>query len=80
LRNGRETTVGADIAPTAGLGWAGLQSLLRVHRQPVALLAFTSLIGGVIEALFLVVVTRTAFAVTDRAEEVGLVAGRSLSM
>jgi ATP-binding cassette, subfamily B, bacterial len=62
------------------MGWGGLRSLLGAHRRSVLVLALTSLVGGVLEALFLVVVTRTALAVTDRAEQVGLVAGRSLSM
>ncbi len=53
--------------------------ILSTQRKSVALLATTSLIGGVLEALFLVLVTRTAFAITDGDDRVNLVAGRSVT-
>jgi ATP-binding cassette, subfamily B, bacterial len=43
-------------------------------------LVLTSLFGGVLEALFLVVATRIAFSVTEGDQQVGLVAGRSVTM
>ncbi len=58
----------------------GTRQLLGAHRASVVRLSITSFVGGVIEALFLVVVTRTAFAITDGADQVGLVAGRVASI
>ena len=50
------------------------------HRFALARLALTAFLGGSAEALFLVTITRAAFAITDRAERVGLVAGWYLTM
>ena len=55
------------------------RALLSTQRKSVALLATTSLVGGVLEALFLVLVTRTAFAITDGDDRVSIVAGRSVT-
>lgn len=52
----------------------------RGRRLQIALLAVTAFLGGLTEALFLVVATRVAFAITDGSEEVGVFAGRSLSV
>ena len=46
----------------------------------MALLATTSLVGGVLEALFLVAVTRTAFAITDGDDSVEIIAGWSATI
>jgi ABC-type multidrug transport system fused ATPase/permease subunit len=43
-------------------------------------LAATAYLGGVAEALFLITVTRAAFAITDGADRVGVVAGWYLSV
>jgi len=58
----------------------GLRGLLQPRWKAVTALAATSLTGGLVEALFLVVVTRTAFALTDGADEVGLLAGRTTGL
>ena len=42
----------------------------------MALMASTAFMGGLAEALFLVIATRSAFAITDGSDQVGLVAGR----
>ena len=52
----------------------------RGRRRAIGSLALTAFGGGMAEALFLVVVTRTAFAITDGDDEVGIVAGRYLSV
>jgi ATP-binding cassette subfamily B protein len=50
------------------------------HRRSMAVMAATAYLGGLAEALFLVTATRTAFAITDGADRVGLVAGWYLSV
>ena len=54
--------------------------VVRGHRRALGLLAVTAFLGGVAEALFLITVTRAAFAVTDGAGRVGVVAGWYLSV
>lgn len=54
--------------------------LLRGRRARFGALACTSFIGGLVEAAFLVLVTRIAFAVTDRSDNVELLGGWSLSV
>ena len=49
------------------------RELLRRHRLQLGLLAMTSGIGGLIEALILVLITRAAFAVSDGTDVVHLV-------
>jgi ATP-binding cassette, subfamily B, bacterial len=49
--------------------------LLSARRSAVAGLASTAVLGGLTEALFLVIVTRTAFAITDGNDTFGLIAG-----
>jgi hypothetical protein len=58
----------------------GLGVLLRGRRVAVFWLAFTSVLGGLVEALFLVSITRTAFAITDGRDRFGLVAGREVAV
>lgn len=60
--------------------WVRVRALVRPHRQRVALLAVISLIGGVLEAAFLVGVTRTALAIADGRSSTGLFAGRTLPL
>ncbi len=50
------------------------------HRWRLVGAAVTGFAGGLSEALFLVVMTRTAFAITDGRSETGLFAGYSLSV
>jgi ATP-binding cassette subfamily B protein len=49
-------------------------------RWRLAAAATTGFAGGLTEALFLVVMTRTAFAITDGQSEIGLFAGYSMSV
>ena len=50
------------------------------RRRALALLASTAFFGGLMEALFLVTVTRAAFAITGGKERVGIVSGWFLSV
>jgi len=50
------------------------------NRRALAAITVTAFAGGVAEALFLITVTRTAFAITDGDEQVGIVAGWFLSV
>lgn len=50
------------------------------RRSAMAFFALVAFLGGLAEALFLVTVTRAAFAITDGDEEVGIVAGVFLSV
>ena len=50
------------------------------HRRDVAQIAATAFLGGTAEALFLVTVTRAAFAITDGKDEVNIVSDLSLSV
>ena len=58
----------------------GARALLAGHRRQVLALAATSLVGGFLEAVFLVVVTRAAFAITDGDDRLQVFGGRSLAM
>ena len=59
---------------------ATIDRLLIGHRRSVALIAATSIVGGLTEAAFLVVITRAAFAVTKGQESIGTLAGISFSV
>ena len=50
------------------------------NRRALAFMTATAFAGGAAEALFLVTVTRAAFAVTEGKEQVGIVAGWFLSV
>ena len=50
------------------------------RRRALALMTAMAFAGGLAEALFLVTVTRTAFAITAGRDSVGVVAGRVLSL
>lgn len=50
------------------------------HRRDLARMAGTAFLGGIAEAVFLVTVTRAAFAITDGESEVGIVGGWFLSV
>lgn len=53
--------------------------LLRARWRGFGILAGTSLASGLLEAAFLVVITRTGFAVSDGEERFGLIAGLDVS-
>ena len=54
--------------------------VVKGHRGSLAIMAAVAFLGGLTEALFLVVVTRAAFAITDGDVSVGVVAGWSMSL
>ena len=60
--------------------WAEVRQLLAPHRMRVALLAGLSFLGGIVEAAFLVVITRTALAIADGRDALGVLAGRTASL
>ena len=57
-----------------------VRELVRPHRRRVVLLAAESLVGGLIEATFLVVVTRVALAIADDRGRAGIVASWYVSI
>lgn len=57
-----------------------LRVIIRRRARTISGLAATSLAGGILEAAFLVLVTRAAFAVTSGKEEVGTFAGHSAAL
>jgi ATP-binding cassette subfamily B protein len=57
-----------------------IQFATRGRKGALALLTLTAFLGGFTEAMFLVVVTRLAFAITDGKDQIGLVGGRFLSV
>ena len=58
---------------------SSLQYVVQGSRRRLALLAGTSFVGGLLEALFLVLVTRAAFAITEGSTRIDIVAGIYLS-
>jgi ATP-binding cassette, subfamily B, bacterial len=54
--------------------------VIRGHERPVAMIAVTAFLGGISEAVFLVAITRTAFAIKDGQDTVGILSGWSLSV
>jgi ABC-type multidrug transport system fused ATPase/permease subunit len=54
--------------------------LLAGRGPAIAGLSATSVLGGFVEALFLVIVTRSAFAITDGRDRFGIVAGINVSV
>ena len=63
-----------------GPRWAQLRQRIAPHRRRVGLLAGVSFVGGVVEAAFLVIITRTALAIADGRDSFGLLAGRTASI
>jgi ATP-binding cassette subfamily B protein len=60
--------------------WPAVRKLLGERRRAVVHIAVVSVIGALLEAFFLIIVTRTAFAVTDGRDRFGVVAGIELSV
>lgn len=73
-----DNSIRRSLCPVSRL--ALLQPLLAGKRRAIGSLSLASVLGGFAEALFLVTVTRTGFAITDGADQVEYVAGRSLSI
>lgn len=65
---------------TSSRYWTRVRRLVWPWRGRVAALVAVSFVSGLLEALFLVVVTRTALAVADDQERTGLLAGREFSV
>lgn len=59
---------------------SAVRLILRGRYRALGLLATTSFIGGISEALFLVLVTRAAFAITDGRDRIGVVAAWYVSI
>ena len=57
-----------------------LKFVLVGHRRMIATIATSAFVGGLLEALFLVMVTRAAFAVANGQDRIGILSGRSLSL
>jgi len=67
-------------APVSRRNWERVWSIVRPHRGRVLVLSVMSLLGGVVEALFLVIITRAALAIADGEDDFGVLAGRSASL
>ena len=67
-------------APTSGGSDGDLRKLLSGRGSSFTRLSLASILGGVLEAAFLLTVTRLAFAITDGDERFGLVAGIEVSV
>ncbi len=59
---------------------ASIATLLHGRRIPIAALAVSSLVGGLAEAAFLVVITRAAFAITSGDKQIHAFGDHSLSV
>lgn len=75
-----DTTMRFSDDSTSTKYWARVRRLVWPWRGRVATLVAVSFVSGLLEALFLVVVTRTALAVADDQERTGLLAGREFSV
>ncbi len=60
--------------------WLGVRRLLVGHRSAVAGIALVSVVGAGLEAVLLVVIARTAFAVSKERDRFGVVAGLEFTM
>jgi ATP-binding cassette subfamily B protein len=60
--------------------WRSVNRFVTGRRRDLVKLAAVALFGGLVEALFLLLVTRTAFAITDDRSRFGAVAGRTLTV
>ena len=57
-----------------------MRRLITPHKSRVLVLALSSFLGGAVEAGFLVVITRTALAITDGDDSFGVLAGLYMSV
>ncbi len=69
----------ADEMPLEGVR-AAIRFVVRGRRRALAWLGLTAYAGGLAEAVFLVAVTRAAFAITDGKDRIGIVGGWYLSV
>ena len=68
-----------DDKPIEGVP-AAVRFVIAGRRRALALLGLTAYAGGLAEAVFLVTVTRAAFAITDGKDRIGVVGGWFLSV
>lgn len=71
---------GGGGASVAARNRQAVRFVVAGHRRALASMAATAFLGGVAEALFLIAVTRAAFAITAGADRVGIVSGWFLSV
>lgn len=57
-----------------------LKVLVHGHRWKIAMMAITSMLGGFAEAVFLVLVTRAAFAITNGQKSMGTLANQTVAV
>ena len=57
-----------------------MRFVIRGHGRAIGIMAVTALLGGLCEAFFLVAITRTAFAIKDGQDRVGIFSGWHLSV
>ncbi len=69
-----------DSLPADQPAVSAVRTVLQGRYRALAVLAATSFIGGISEALFLVLVTRAAFAITDGRDRIGVVAAWYVSI
>jgi ATP-binding cassette, subfamily B, bacterial len=63
-----------DVSPRSR--WSEVEGLLRPHQRRVALVATSSFLGGLVEAAFLVVITRVVLTVADAGDRIEVVPGQ----
>ena len=66
--------------PTSAHGLGPVAFVIEGRRAAVGRIALTAFLGGIAEALFLVTVTRAAVAISGGKDQVGIIAGRYLSV
>ena len=79
LGRARDDLAAGLAAPVEGIKQT-VSFVVKGHRLALAKVAATAYVGGMLEALFLVTVTRAAFAITDHHDRIGIVASWYLSM
>lgn len=68
----------ANDIPARTTIWPAVRFVVSGYWRSLVTMVLGAFLGGTAEAAFLVIVTRTAFAITKGADEVGLIAGRYL--
>src|SRR5947207_13081559 len=73
-------SVGAFALAPRGAAKRAVNFVMRGYGPAIVGIAATAFVGGLVEALFLITVTRTAFAISKAQSEIGILAGRHLSI
>lgn len=75
------TTSGTrDLLDGDGGVRSAVRNVVRGYRRHLAVMSALAFVGGLCEAVFLVLATRAAFAVTEGADRIGVLLGRFLSV